>query len=370
MRRTTSKGLLKQERCVVYRFALLLLACIGCNASDAMPTAEEAPPPSDLTPTQSPDLCADDPSCIASFPSTVSGTTRNGENAFDHYACAPKTPERGPETLIPVAIPEDGLLLVEVSTPPNERDVDVHILADRSADSCLNRGDKKAVAYVSKGLRFIAVDTYGGPSNGSDFSLSIQFVSPTTLETHGVNRPVASRALQAFANGWASGHTKRLRYTLIDFKIPSNQKRLWVLDLDTGELLYHLLVTHGSGSNPGPDPSRPTVFSNINDSHQSSLGLMKTGETYYGMWGYSLKLDGLEPGFNDLVRKRHIVIHGADWAGQDFIDSNGFLGQSWGCPTVDSKLSRKLIDTIKHETLVFSDYPDPKWLNGSEMFTH
>jgi len=92
---------------------------------------------------------------------------------------------------------------------------------------------------------------------------------------------------------------------------------------------------------------------------------MKTGETYYGMWGYSLKLDGLEPGFNDKVRDRHIVIHGAEWAGQGFIDDHGTLGMSWGCPTVDTSVSRSLIDTIKNKSLVFTDFPDPKWLAQS-----
>lgn len=186
------------------------------------------------------------------------------------------------------------------------------------------------------------------------------------MAKHGVREKVATRSLFAFAKGWREGHTKRLTYTIIDFSVKSTEKRLWVVDLKDNALIKHLLVTHGSGSNPETDSRRPTVFSNINDSHQSSLGLMKTAETYYGMWGYSLKLDGLEPGFNDLVRRRHIIIHGADWAGQDFVDQNGTLGMSWGCPTVDSKDARPLIDTIKHKTLVFSDFPDPNWLTKSD----
>jgi hypothetical protein len=164
---------------------------------------------------------------------------------------------------------------------------------------------------------------------------------------------------------WKEQKTKKLRYTIIDFSKKSTEKRLWVIDLLNDKRLFHLLVTHGSGSNPGRDPTRATIFSNVHESHQSSLGLMKTGETYYGMWGYSLKLDGLETGFNDQARPRHVVIHGADWASQAFVEQNGSLGLSWGCPTVDSAISRSLIDTIKNNTLVFSDYPDPKWLQES-----
>ena len=100
-------------------------------------------------------------------------------------------------------------------------------------------------------------------------------------------------------------------------------------------------------------------------SKQSNLGLLKTAETYQGKHGYSLRLDGLEAGYNDNARARAIVVHGASYATQSFVDAHGRLGRSWGCPAVDSAISRRLIDTIKGGSLLFGYFPDTDWEDGS-----
>jgi hypothetical protein len=136
-----------------------------------------------------------------------------------------------------------------------------------------------------------------------------------------------------------------------------------VLDLATGETLFHELVAHGQGS--GNDLA--TSFSNNPDSHQSSLGLYKTADTYVGRNGYSLRLDGLDMGFNDRARERAIVMHGAPYVSEAFAKAQGRLGRSWGCPALGDDVAREVIDSIKGGDLVFAYYPDQAWLNGSPL---
>ena len=151
--------------------------------------------------------------------------------------------------------------------------------------------------------------------------------------------------------------------TVIDYSRPSTQRRLWVMDLKTGETLYHELVAHGQGS--GGD--LPTSFSNTPDSHQSSLGLFVTADTYIGSNGYSLRLDGLDKGFNDNARARAIVMHGAPYVSEAVAQAQGRLGRSWGCPALGDDVAREIIDQIKGGNLVFAYYPDQEWLNGSPL---
>ena len=151
--------------------------------------------------------------------------------------------------------------------------------------------------------------------------------------------------------------------TLIDYSKRSADRRLWVFDLQSGRVLHNELVAHGQGT--GGDLA--TAFSNEQDSHQSSLGLFLTADTYVGRNGYSLRLDGLDPGFNDHARERAIVMHGAPYVSDDFVRAQGRLGRSWGCPALGEEVARTVIDRIKGGNLVFAYYPDQAWLNGSRL---
>jgi hypothetical protein len=150
--------------------------------------------------------------------------------------------------------------------------------------------------------------------------------------------------------------------TIIDYSRPSVHPRLWVLDLATRELLYEELVAHGQGSGG----NLATRFSNTPDSHQTSLGLFVTDTTYVGRNGYSLRLDGLDRGFNDRARERAIVMHGAPYVNAGITRSLGRLGRSHGCPAVRDAVARELIDRVKGGSLVFSYYPDAEWLKTSK----
>lgn len=150
--------------------------------------------------------------------------------------------------------------------------------------------------------------------------------------------------------------------TVIDYSKPSTTRRLWVFDLRTHRLLYHELVAHGQGSGENV----PTRFSNESDTHASSLGLFETEDVYVGKNGYSLRLDGLDPGFNDHALERGIVMHGASYVNDEIARSNGRLGRSWGCPALRLNVAREVIDRVKGGSLVFAYYPDPKWLSASK----
>jgi hypothetical protein len=178
----------------------------------------------------------------------------------------------------------------------------------------------------------------------------------------GLDREVLGLALAARDSVRARGLAGRPELlTVIDYSKPSTEERLWVLDLEREELLFHELVAHGK--NTGDKMARH--FSNRNESRQSSLGVFVTGETYHGGNGYSLRLRGLEPGVNDLAMPRAIVMHGAPYVSREFAQRHGRIGRSWGCPAVSQQVAREMIDTLKGGSVVFSYFPDQQWLGGS-----
>lgn len=152
--------------------------------------------------------------------------------------------------------------------------------------------------------------------------------------------------------------------TIIDFSLPSTEKRLWIIDVEHQEILLHTVVSHGRNSGM----LMAEKFSNRPESYQSSLGFYQTAETYQGKHGYSLRLDGLEKGFNDQARNRAIVIHGADYAREVVAKMSGRLGRSLGCPAVPSEISKEVIDLIKGGSLLFIYGNDPDYLNHSGFF--
>lgn len=151
--------------------------------------------------------------------------------------------------------------------------------------------------------------------------------------------------------------------TIADLSKPSTEKRLYVLNITTGEVLFHTLVAHGKNSGQ----QYATNFSNGESSFESSLGFYITTNTYDGKHGYSLRLNGCEKGFNDKACKRAIVVHGADYVSENFIQQNGYLGRSHGCPAVPANLSKKIIDVIKNGSCLFVYSPSKKYLTQSAI---
>jgi hypothetical protein len=177
-----------------------------------------------------------------------------------------------------------------------------------------------------------------------------------------LHRDVLLRALAATEKAWTAGvHPPHPLLTVIDYSRPSTEKRLWVFDLAQKTLLYHELVAHGAGTGD----KVALHFSNRPQSHQSSLGLFLTGDSYVGRNGYSLRLDGLDPGVNCRARERAIVLHGANYVSAEHAREYGRLGRSWGCPAVGSAVARPLIDTIRGGSLLFCYGDDRKWLTAT-----
>ena len=173
---------------------------------------------------------------------------------------------------------------------------------------------------------------------------------------------VLSLALEARACAAQSfGEAPSPRLAVIDYSRASTEKRLWVFDLANNKLLFHEVVAHGQGT--GENMAR--AFSNTDGSHQSSLGLFRTGDTYQGGNGYSLRMQGLEPGINDKAMSRAIVMHGAPYVNVQAALKQGRLGRSWGCPAVRPEVARQVIDSLKNGQMIFSYYPDTNWLAKS-----
>lgn len=151
--------------------------------------------------------------------------------------------------------------------------------------------------------------------------------------------------------------------SIADFSLISTAKRLWVIDLAQKKVLFNTQVAHGQGSGG----AYATVFSNKDQSHQSSIGFYVTKSTYGGKHGNSLKIAGMDKGYNDNAEARSVVIHPANYCSPSYISQNKKLGRSWGCPAVPPELAQPIINTIKGGTMLFVYAPQAKytssWLN-------
>lgn len=155
---------------------------------------------------------------------------------------------------------------------------------------------------------------------------------------------------------------KKELLTIIDYSRPSNERRFWIYDVKNKKLVSSQLVAHGQGSGS----LIPTHFSNKEGSHQSSIGVFMTADTYEGKNGLSLRLNGLERGINDKASERAIVIHGAQYVNESYISKYGQIGRSWGCPALDAKQALSTINTIKEGSLVVAYNGDNDWMKNSE----
>lgn len=176
---------------------------------------------------------------------------------------------------------------------------------------------------------------------------------------------VMEAAERAWRCGRQSGEFASPLLTVIDYSLPSTERRLWVIDMVHRRVLEHEVVAHGEGSGE----LQAVAFSNRVGSRQTSLGLFRTEDTYQGGNGLSLRLTGLEPGVNDRAMERKIVMHGADYADPAVIPELGRLGRSHGCPALPHAVARDVIHMIKGGSALFAYYPDPQWLDES-YFQH
>lgn len=178
-----------------------------------------------------------------------------------------------------------------------------------------------------------------------------QIYQDADLKSKGLSFPVFRKAFIGFMNLKERNLVSSTKsvLTVVDFSKPSHQKRMWVIDLNARKVLFNTLVAHGR--NTGNE--KAIKFSNQPNSNMSSLGFYVTDKTYYGKHGLSLKLQGVDKGFNTNAMQRAIVVHGADYATESFIKQYGRLGRSLGCPALPTEISKDVINVIKDETVLF-----------------
>lgn len=206
--------------------------------------------------------------------------------------------------------------------------------------------------------------------------LSENFASPAALHLvdslySNIHLDEAGLNKQAFLNAYKGYEYLLLNnklsnkdvLTICDYSQPSNQKRLYVIDLKNNTILYHTFVAHGHNS--GADIA--SSFSNANSSNKSSLGFLVTAETYMGHNGYSMRFDGMERGINDNVRIRDVVMHGSKYVCAERANNGALMGRSWGCPAVPSTESTEIINTIKDGSCFYIYSPNAYYTQHSPI---
>lgn len=173
------------------------------------------------------------------------------------------------------------------------------------------------------------------------------------LVSEGVNPQALRVALKGYSWAESQGRVHKHILSLVDFTQPSTAKRLWVINLDNGSIIYNGLVAHGKNSGD----LYATRFSDQPGSQESSLGAMVTGSTYDGKHGMELKIYGLENGLNNTVASRAVIFHSATYATESFAKSHGYLGRSWGCFAIDPQHSNYVFNQIKGGSFIFAYAP-------------
>lgn len=183
------------------------------------------------------------------------------------------------------------------------------------------------------------------------------------LENAGLDKEVLYAALEGHQKLVAEGIVANPRYlTIVDFSQSSRKKRFYLLDIENNDLVMHTYVSHGKNS--GIDMAEK--FSNTPESEKSSLGFYTTKNPYIGKHGLSLRLAGLEEGFNHNAEARAIVLHGAEYVNAARANS-AFMGRSQGCPAVPQAQALKIINLIKNGTALFIYHPSENYLNSSPI---
>jgi L,D-transpeptidase catalytic domain len=184
------------------------------------------------------------------------------------------------------------------------------------------------------------------------------------LEQSGLNQMAFEYAWRGYHNLLKEGKLKKSYVlTVCDFTQSSRNKRMYVIDVTHKKLLFNTYVSHGMNSGV----EYATSFSNKSNSFKSSLGFFVTSKTYVGRNGLSLKVQGLEKGYNDLAAKRHIVLHGSDYISPEYLKDNGEMGRSLGCAAMPNAMSPKIIKAIKNGSCLFIYHPTTNYLTHSNV---
>lgn len=176
-----------------------------------------------------------------------------------------------------------------------------------------------------------------------------------------MNAQVYAIALKGIKSIQDSLHHTIRYLAVVDFSLPSTSKRFYLIDLKDTTQVCSEYVCHGKHSGD----NYATSFSNIGNSNKSSLGFYKLSESYMGQHGLSIRMDGLDLGYNDKARERAIVMHAADYADTTVIKTLGRLGRSLGCPALPKHTFNRIAPELPNNTIIFNYYPDEDYLKKS-----
>jgi hypothetical protein len=184
------------------------------------------------------------------------------------------------------------------------------------------------------------------------------------LQRSGLDEKAFEYAWRGYHNLVKKGLIRRKNVlSICDFSQSSRNRRMYVIDIRHKRLLYRTYVAHGQNSGT----EFASSFSNQPDSYKSSLGFYVTTRTYYGKNGLSLKIEGVDTGYNDLAGKRNIVLHGCSYVGTKYLNHFGNVGTSLGCPAIPSSMSPRIIQLVKHGSCLFIYHPTQEYLDGSSV---
>lgn len=191
--------------------------------------------------------------------------------------------------------------------------------------------------------------------------VSFDLYTQMNLSVVGMNYDVFNNALMGYYGLYNDGNlSDKGVLTVVDFTMPSNEKRLWVLDLTNRQVLHNTFVAHGRNSGE----VEAQTFSNEHKSFMSSVGFYVTDNVYHGKHGKSLRLDGMDEAFNSNARDRAVVMHGAEYATEDFMNKYGRLGRSLGCPAVPLGEHESIIDSVKGKTALYIHSGDASYTSS------
>ena len=225
--------------------------------------------------------------------------------------------------------------------------------------------------FICMNLAFTTPETASSPSLPKNETTTksiaeekMSIYDSLDLNSLGLSRQAFEYALTGFTNLLNAGKIRKDNLlSILDFSLPSGKKRLFVIDLTSGELVFNTYAAHGrnSGTNVA------TKFSNETNSYQSSLGFYITGDTYTGKHGCSLRLEGEEQGINDNALARGIVMHSASYVDESIVAQQGYIGRSQGCPALPGNIYKEVIEKIKNGSCLFLYSPDKYYAAHSKI---
>ncbi len=128
--------------------------------------------------------------------------------------------------------------------------------------------------------------------------------------------------------------------TIIDYGKSILSTRLYLVDMENNQIVLKSTVAHAFNSGL----LFAKKFSNEYNTNLSSVGSFITKGTYFGDFGYSLKIDGLDKGVNSNALSRKIIFHST---------KKMRIVYSKGCFATSEVINKKLIDKIKGGTLLY-----------------